>query len=118
VECALSGGHLAGLELTRTAGLSEDESHGQTPPTIQRVRETQPSIYLQVVSKLVPRDIELHMQDQIVFSEEELTMIIEACQKVEEQRRQADEEQKNFCSISHQSAKVEDDALTRLPQLG
>ena len=31
VECAPSGGHLAGLELTRTAGLSEDESHGQTP---------------------------------------------------------------------------------------
>jgi len=29
VECAPSGGHLAGLELTRTAGLSEDESHGQ-----------------------------------------------------------------------------------------
>jgi hypothetical protein len=26
-----SGGHLAGLELTRTAGLSEDESHGQAP---------------------------------------------------------------------------------------
>ena len=31
VECAPSGGHLAGLELTRAAGLSEDESHGQTP---------------------------------------------------------------------------------------
>ena len=31
VECALSGGHLAGKELTRTAGLSKDESHGQTP---------------------------------------------------------------------------------------
>ena len=31
VECAPSGGHLAGLELTRTAGLSEDESHGQAP---------------------------------------------------------------------------------------
>jgi len=31
VKCALSGGHLAGLELTRAAGLSEDESHGQTP---------------------------------------------------------------------------------------
>ena len=30
LECAPSGGHLAGLELTRTAGLSEDESHGQT----------------------------------------------------------------------------------------
>ncbi len=31
LECAPSGGHLAGLELTRTAGLSEDESHGQAP---------------------------------------------------------------------------------------
>ena len=31
LECAPSGGHLAGLELTRAAGLSEDESHGQTP---------------------------------------------------------------------------------------
>src|ERR1700722_869137 len=31
VECAPRGGHLAGLELTRTAGLSEDESHGQAP---------------------------------------------------------------------------------------
>ena len=29
MDCALSGGHLAGLELTGTAGLSEDESHGQ-----------------------------------------------------------------------------------------
>ena len=31
MECAPIGGHLAGLELTRTAGLSEDESHGQAP---------------------------------------------------------------------------------------
>ncbi len=31
VECAPNGGHLAELELTRTAGLSEDESHGQAP---------------------------------------------------------------------------------------
>src|SRR6516164_2924897 len=29
VECAPDGGHLAG-ELTKAAGLSEDESHGQT----------------------------------------------------------------------------------------
>jgi hypothetical protein len=29
LECAPIGGHLAGLELTGTAGLSEDESHGQ-----------------------------------------------------------------------------------------
>jgi hypothetical protein len=29
LECAPNGGHLAGLELTGTAGLSEDESHGQ-----------------------------------------------------------------------------------------
>ncbi len=31
LECAPNGGHFAELELTRTAGLSEDESHGQTP---------------------------------------------------------------------------------------
>jgi hypothetical protein len=31
LECALNGGHLGGLELTWSAGLSEDESHGQTP---------------------------------------------------------------------------------------
>ena len=31
LECALSGGHLAGLELTKAVGLSEDESHGQAP---------------------------------------------------------------------------------------
>ena len=30
LECALNGGHLAGMELTGAAGLSEDESHGQT----------------------------------------------------------------------------------------
>jgi hypothetical protein len=30
VECAPNGGHLAGMELTKAAGLSEDESHGQT----------------------------------------------------------------------------------------
>ena len=30
VECAPDGGHLAGIELTKAAGLSEDESHGQT----------------------------------------------------------------------------------------
>jgi hypothetical protein len=30
LECAPNGGHLAGMELTRAAGLSEDESHGQT----------------------------------------------------------------------------------------
>jgi hypothetical protein len=30
VECARNGGHLAGMELTKAAGLSEDESHGQT----------------------------------------------------------------------------------------
>jgi hypothetical protein len=29
LECARNGGHLAGMELTRAAGLSEDESHGQ-----------------------------------------------------------------------------------------
>jgi hypothetical protein len=29
VECAPNGGHLAGMELTKAAGLSEDESHGQ-----------------------------------------------------------------------------------------
>ena len=29
-ECAPNGGHLAGMELTKAAGLSEDESHGQT----------------------------------------------------------------------------------------
>jgi len=31
LECAPIGGHFAGLELTKTAGLSEDESHGQAP---------------------------------------------------------------------------------------
>ena len=30
LECAPNGGHLAGMELTKAAGLSEDESHGQT----------------------------------------------------------------------------------------
>ena len=31
LECAPSGGQIAGLELTGAAGLSEDESHGQAP---------------------------------------------------------------------------------------
>ena len=30
LECAPNGGHLTGMELTEAAGLSEDESHGQT----------------------------------------------------------------------------------------
>jgi hypothetical protein len=30
LECAPNGGHLAAMELTKAAGLSEDESHGQT----------------------------------------------------------------------------------------
>jgi hypothetical protein len=31
LECTPVGGHLAGWELTGTAGLSEDESHAQAP---------------------------------------------------------------------------------------
>ena len=31
MECAPDGGQFAGWELTGTAGLSEDESHGQAP---------------------------------------------------------------------------------------
>jgi hypothetical protein len=37
LECAHSGGHLAGLELTKAVGLSEDESHGQAPLSRARV---------------------------------------------------------------------------------
>ena len=35
-----SGGHVAGLELTRTARLSENESHGQIPLRQHRVQTT------------------------------------------------------------------------------
>jgi DNA replication protein DnaC len=38
VECAPDGGHLAGLELTGTAGLSEDESYGQAPFPQHRIQ--------------------------------------------------------------------------------
>jgi transposase len=38
LECAPDGGHLAGLELTGTAGLSEDESHGQAPLLQHRIQ--------------------------------------------------------------------------------
>src|SRR5262245_46395699 len=37
LECALNGGQIAGWELTRAAGLSEDGSHGQTPHPQRRV---------------------------------------------------------------------------------
>jgi len=38
MECAPSGGQIAGWELTGTAGLSKDESHGQAPHLQHRIQ--------------------------------------------------------------------------------
>ena len=38
MECAPGGGQIAGWELTGVAGLSEDESHGQTPLSQDRIQ--------------------------------------------------------------------------------
>src|SRR5262245_54384046 len=38
LECAPEGGQIAGWELTRAAGLSKDESHGQAPHLQHRIQ--------------------------------------------------------------------------------